>query len=362
MGSRLGSFFQGRGLRGICPSYSPGAHYSSREQRRLFCRLQRARLTLRVTPRSRAGLAIRSGYGAVVRSFVAQREHAPRRRFPSTPHSTPTLDLRASSWRDTTPLYVFRRVRALLHPPTQPHARFKFAAFPCDGGGRRDRRGCLRVPATRRERAHVGNHSDPAALVPAANGRLGRAAAPAPCATAHTAPHIHVRHSRPDPYRDAERRRDTTFAPSQRVAAHLQLGSCGTLRTRVADDAIAYSRDPRALASILIQTWQPLRDVPLRINIGTATKLVGSGGTSLPPQIPSAKPCFISYQGGITLRYQKLHHPCACFPRRLLSRPMFFADYCHYLVLDGLDYNYVNCSYVLWAITRHWSYAQPAGS
>ncbi|KAI0288433.1 hypothetical protein BC826DRAFT_1038462 [Russula brevipes] len=274
----------------MCSVYS-----RCREQRRLFCRLQRSRLTLRVTPRSRAGLTIRR-YGSM-------REHAPRRRLPSTPHSAPTLDLRASTWRDTAPLHVFRLVRALLYPPTQPHAWSQFTAFPCDGGGRRDRRGCLRVPATR------------PALVPAANGRLGRAAAPAPCATAHTAPHVHVRHGRPDPYRDAGRRRGATFAPSQCVAAHLQLDGCGTLRTRVADDALAYSRDPRALASILIRTWQPLRDVPLRINIGTATKLVDH--TSIPKIAPS---------------------PALAFPVVRSPRPMFFADYCHYLFcVDGLD-------------------------
>jgi len=51
---------------------------------------------------------------------------------------------------------------------------------------------------------------------------------------------------------DAERRSGAAFAPSQRIAAHLQLDSCHTLRARFTAYADPFSGESRAMARVLI--------------------------------------------------------------------------------------------------------------
>lgn len=109
MGSRLGRFFQGCGLRGTCPCPSPGAHHPSREQRRLLSRLERPRHSRRAAPRSWADLALESGHGAVVRGYVTQQhQHGRHRRTPAPPSPASSLDVRAPKRRAAAPLRVLR--------------------------------------------------------------------------------------------------------------------------------------------------------------------------------------------------------------------------------------------------------------
>ena len=259
MGSRLGRFFQGCRVRGPCPCTSLGAHHPSREQRRLLSRLERARHPGRAAPYSWSNLPSKPGHGAVVRGHVSQRQHPRRRRrTPSPPHPAPSLDLRASKCRAAAaPVRVLCGLRAVLRPPIQPRARRQLAAHLGAGGGRVGR-GCACVSASRCEGAHIGDHPDPAAVVPPADGRLGPVATPTPPAIPHTTPGGVSVVAWPGPDYDAGWRSDAAFTPSQRVTTHLQLGYSRTLRARVADSAVPSSRDPRAMACVLIPTWQGL--------------------------------------------------------------------------------------------------------
>lgn len=189
-----------------------------------------------------------------------QRSH---HQSPSTPYPAPSLDIRNSTWRAAAPLCILRGIRAILQPPAESRARF--AAFPCvTDDGRRPGCGwppCLFAPCPwrERERSHVGDLPNPAALIPIASSHLARvaaaAAAPNSCATPHSTPCVYaVGHGHGLIHANAWRRGVTAFPPSQRITAHLQLDSCRTVRARVADFAVAHSRDPRALARVLIQT------------------------------------------------------------------------------------------------------------
>ena len=198
------------------------------------------------------------------RRFDGQQRSRSRDRSPSNPYTAPSLDLRTSTWRAAAPLCILHGIRAILHPPAQSLARF--AAFSCVSDGRGTRCGrtpCLFAPCPWRGRSHVRDLPNPAALVPIASIHPARVAAapattttaPISCATPHPTPRVYaVGHGHGRIHVNACRRSVTAVSPSHRVAAHLQLDSCRTLLARVADFAVAHSRDSRALARVLIQT------------------------------------------------------------------------------------------------------------
>lgn len=193
------------------------------------------------------------------------RQQRSRNRSPSNPYTAPSLDLRTSTWRAAAPLCILHGIRAILHPPAQSRARL--ATFSCISNGRGTRCGrtpCLFAPCPWLGRSHVRDLPNPAALVTIASSHPARvAAAPAAatttsansCATPDPTPCVYaVGHGHGLIHANAWRRSVTAVSPSHRVTAHLQLDSCRTRRARVADFAVAHSRDPRALARVLIQT------------------------------------------------------------------------------------------------------------
>jgi hypothetical protein len=189
------------------------------------------------------------------------RQQHSRNRPPSNPYPTPSLDLRTSTWRAAAPLCILRGLRAILHTPAQSRARL--AAFPCVPDGRQlgcGRTPCLFAPCPWRERSHVGDLPNPAALVPIASSQPARVAAaavgaPNSCAAPHPTPRVYaVGRGHGLIHANAWRRRVAAVAPSHRVTAHLQLDNCRSPCARVANFAVAHSRDSRALARVLIQT------------------------------------------------------------------------------------------------------------
>jgi len=287
------------------------------------------------------------------------RQQRSRNRSPSNPYPAPSLDLRTSTWHAAAPLCILRGIRAILHPPAQSRARF--AAFPCVSDGRRPgcgRTPCLFAPCPWRERSHVGDLPNPAALVPIATSHPARVAAaaaatttaPNSCAGPHPTPRVYAvsRGHGGLIHANAWRRSATAVSPSHRVTAHLQLDSCRTLRARVADFAVAHSRDSRALARVLIQTVPHPSGYRYQgawragVGVLSAFQVTQKYLWKLYTSNPNFRRASSSDQW-ITIRYQK-NCACSCSPscRSLSLTPYVLAEYPSFFAVDLLDYSYVH--------------------